>query len=54
MASGPITPWQIDDENVETVLHLFHSLGFQKSIQMVTLAMKLKDTCSLEGKQSQT
>ena len=35
MASGPITLWQIDGENVET-------------IQMVTAATKLKDTCSLE------
>ena len=45
MASGPITSWQIDGETVETEI-LF--LGAPKSLQMVTVAMKLKDTCSLE------
>jgi len=45
MASGPITSWQIDGENVETVTDF---LGLQISLQMVTAAMKLKDTCSLE------
>ena len=45
MASGPITSWQIDGE---TVADLFW--GAPKSLQMVTAAMKLKDTCSLEGK----
>ena len=48
MASGPITSWQIDGETVETVADLI--LGAPKSLQMVTAAMKLKDTCSLEGK----
>ena len=48
MASGPITSWQIDGETVETVADL--SLGAPKSLQMVTAAIKLKDTCSLEGK----
>ena len=48
MASGPITSWQIDGETVETVIRLF--LGAPKSLQMVTAAMKLKDTYSLEGK----
>ena len=43
MASGPITSWQI---NRKTVTTLF--LGVPKSLQMVTVAMKLKDTCSLE------
>ena len=28
----------------------FYFLEFQKSLQMVTAAMKLKDTCSFEGK----
>ena len=46
MASGPITSWEIDGETVET------ASGFifwaPKSLQMVTAAMKLKD--SLEGK----
>ena len=48
MASGPITLWQIDGENVETVTD-FIFLGF-KIMQMVTAAMKLKDSCSLEEK----
>ena len=48
MASSPITSWQIDGETVETVAGFI--LGAPKSLQMVTAAMKLKDTCSLEGK----
>ena len=48
MASGPITSWQIDGETVETVSDLFW--GPPKSLQMVSAAMKLKDTYSLEGK----
>ena len=48
MASGPITSWQIDGETVETVAGFI--LGAPKSLQMVTAAMKLKDTYSLEGK----
>ena len=48
MASGSITSWQIDGETVETVTDfIFWS---PKSLQMVTAAMKLKDTYSLEGK----
>ena len=39
MASGPITPWEIDGETV-----------VPKSLQMVTAAIKLKDTSSLEEK----
>ena len=46
MPSGPITSWQIDGETVETVTD-FIFLG-PKSLQIVTAAMKLKDTCSLE------
>ena len=46
MASGPITSWEIYGETVETDL----ILGGSKSLQMVTAAMKLKDTYSLEGK----
>ena len=42
MASGPITSWQIDGETVETVADFI--LGTPKSLQMVTVAMKLKDT----------
>ena len=48
MASGPITSWQIDGEIVETVADFI--FWASKSLQMVTAAMKLKDTCSLEGK----
>ena len=48
MASSPITSWQIDGETMETVTD-FIFLG-SKSLQMVTTAMKLKDTCSLEEK----
>ena len=48
IASGPITSWEIDGETVETVSDLI--LGAPKSLQMVTVAMKLKDAYSLEGK----
>ena len=48
MASGPITSWQIDGETVETVLTLF--FWAPKSLHMVTVALKLKDAYSLEGK----
>ena len=48
MASGPTTSWQIDGETVETVLTLF--FGAPKSLQMVTVVMKLKDACSFEEK----
>ena len=48
MASGPITSWQIDGETVETVTDFI--LGAPKLLQIVTAAMKLKDTCSLEAK----
>ena len=47
-ASGPITSWQIDGEAMETVRDFI--LAAPKSLQMVTAAMKLKDTCSLEEK----
>ena len=48
MASVPITSWQIDGETVETVTDFI--LGAPKSLPMVTSAMKLKDTCSLDEK----
>ena len=48
MTSGPITSWQIDRERVEAVTDLFS--GAPKSLLMVTAAMKLKYTCSLEEK----
>ena len=45
MASGPITSWQIDGETVADSI-----LGAPESLQMVIVAMKLKDAYSLEGK----
>ena len=48
MASGPITSWEIDGEKVETVADFI--FWAPKSLQMVTVAMKLKDAYSLEGK----
>ena len=48
MASGPITSWQIDGETTETVRDFI--VLAPKSLQMVTVAMKLKDTCSLKEK----
>ena len=49
MASGPITSWQIDGETEwKQCQTLF--LGAPKSLQMVTAAMKLKDTYSLVEK----
>ena len=49
MANGPITSWEIDGETVKTVPD-FIFFWTPKSLQMVTAAMKLKDTSSLEGK----
>ena len=48
MASSPITPWQIDGKTMETVRHFIFLVS--KITAVVTVAMKLKDTCSLEGK----
>ena len=48
MASGPITSWQIDGKQWKQGETLFS--WAPKSLQMVTVAMKLKDTCSLEEK----
>ena len=45
MASGPITSWQMDGKQWQTLL-----FGAPKSLQMVIAAMKLKDAYSLEGK----
>ena len=45
MASGPITSWEKQWKQCQTLF-----LGAPKSLQMVTAAMKLKDTYSLEGK----
>ena len=48
MASSLITSWQIDGATVETVADFI--FWAPKSLEMVTAAVKLKDTCSLEGK----
>ena len=47
MASGPIASWQIEGEKVETMTNF---LFLDSKITVVTAAMKLKNTCSLEGK----
>ena len=47
LASGPIISWEIDGETMETVRDFIFE-GIPKSLQMVTAAVKLKDTRSLE------
>ena len=47
MASGPITSWQIDRETMETVTDFIFG---RSKITAITVAMKLKDACSLEEK----
>ena len=49
MASGPTTSWQTDGEAMETVTDFI--FWAPKSLQIVTVAIKLKATCSLEEKQ---
>ena len=49
MVSSSITSWEIDEETMETVRD-FNFFCAPKSLQMVTAATKLKDTCSLEEK----
>ena len=51
MASDPITSWQIDGETAEIMKDFI--LGAPKSLQMMIMAMKLKDAYSLEGKYDQ-
>ena len=46
IAPSPITSWQTDGKTMAD----FIFYGMQKSLQMVIVAMKLKDTCSLEEK----
>ena len=48
MLSSSITSWQIDGETMETVTEFIY--WAPKSLQIVTAAMKLKDTCSLGEK----
>ena len=50
MASGPITSLQVDQKQWKQWQTFFWWWGAPKSLQMVTAAMKLKDTCSLEGR----
>ena len=56
MASSPITLQQVDgnevmtNDKMETVTDFILFSWAQKSMYMVTVAMKLKDTCSLEEK----
>ena len=45
MASGPIISWEIDGKQCQILF-----FGAPKSLQMVTAAMKLKGTSTLEGK----
>ena len=52
MASSPVLSWQIDGETMEIVKDFI--FWAPKSLQMVTAAMKLKNTCSLEEKLWQT
>ena len=47
MASGPITLWDVDGQTMETVKDFLFWVA-PKLLWMVTVAMKLKDTCSLE------
>ena len=49
MATSPMTSWKIDGETMKTVRD-FIFLGFKITLQVVTVAMKLKDACSLEEK----
>ena len=49
VVSCPITTWQIIGETMETVTDIIWG-GAPKSLQLVTVAMKLKDACSLEEK----
>ena len=44
MASGPITSWQIDGKQCQTLFW-----GAPKSLQMMIAAIKLEDASSLEG-----
>ena len=45
VASGPITSWEIDGKQCQTLF-----FGAPKSLQMMIAAMKLKDSCSFEEK----
>ena len=49
MSSGPITSWKIDGKTMETVADFIFGES-PKSLQIVTAAMKLKYSCSLDDK----
>ena len=55
MASGPVTSWQIDGKTMETVTDfiLVVGVGAPKSLQMVIVAMKLKDAYSAKESYNQ-
>ena len=53
MTSSPITSWQIDEKTKETVTD-FIFLGSKITVDMVTAAMKLKDTCSFKESYDQS
>ena len=48
IATGPTTSWQIAGETMEIVRDFI--FWIPKSLQMMTVAMKLKDACPLEEK----
>ena len=48
MASRPIISWQIEGGKVEAMTNFLYLIS--KITEMVTTAMKLEDTCFLEGK----
>ena len=48
MESGPITLWQMDGETMEIVRDFI--FWIPKSLQMMTVAMKLKDACPMQEK----
>ena len=50
MAFSPIMSWQIDGETIDGNCERLYFEGAPKSLQIVTAAMKLRDTCSLEEK----
>ena len=51
MAFDPILPWQIERERVEEVMKWKKMFSrAPKLLRTVTVAMKLKDPCSLAGK----
>ena len=54
MIAGPITSWQTDGKTMEIVRDFIYLFLAPKSLKMVTAAMELRDTCSLERNVWQT